>query len=159
MKHKFAMLAVALSVGLVPSFVSAQAKPDPIKEAIKARQGLMQLQKLSRGMLNAVVKGEAPMNDAALQAAENLAALPKMIPLVFPKGSDMDAQEGTNAKPDIWAKPDAFKSRYETLQKETAKLAQVAAAKDSKKLADQLKLVADACTACHDEFRRDPTKK
>ena len=157
MKTGFKLALVAASI-CTASSVLAQA-PVKLDEKVLARQGLMQLQKLNRGAINAVVKGEAEMSPATTQAAANLAALATMLPMVFPADTGLDKFPDSNAKPEIWQKQADFKARYEKLQGESAKLAEVAKGKDVAKLGDQLKRVADACTACHDDFRRDPTKK
>lgn len=151
MKSRFAfVLTIAAGVALLAAPAAAQLKPE---EIVKMRQGFMVMQKAQRGPLNAVAKGEAPLDDKAVQSAVNLSNLARMLPLTFPAGSGSDKLKGTRAKADIWAKPDAFQARVTALQAETAKLAELAQKKDLAGFKARLTEVANACNGCHDDFR------
>ena len=70
----------------------------------------------------------------------------------FPKGSGPESGVKTYALPAIWQKNDDFVKLGKAAQGETAKLAQVAAARDTEALKAQTLATGKACKACHDNY-------
>lgn len=68
-------------------------------------------------------------------------------PVVSPADTGLDRFPDSTAKPEIWQKQADFKSRWRQLQSDVSRLVDVAKGKDLAKLGEQLKRVADACTA------------
>lgn len=131
----------------------AQAGPKP-EEFVTARKGLMQLQRLNKATTGGL-KGGA-VTPAAAAAADNLAALSRMIPLVMVEGTDSDKLAGkTRAKPELFANMADVKDRYTKLQAETTKLAAAAAKKDAAAFGEADKAVGDICKGCHDKYRAE----
>jgi cytochrome c556 len=75
----------------------------------------------------------------------------RQFPTQFPKGSD----EGHNTKalPAIWLDPAGFQKAASDLSDAATKLAELAKAGDAEAVAAQVKIVGDACGACHRTFR------
>jgi cytochrome c556 len=86
-----------------------------------------------------------------------MANLAKLIPEVFPKGSDTGAETG--AKPEIWAEWDKFTAAAKALETQSTKLAEVAAGGDVAAIGAQLGEVGKACGGCHEPFRKKEEKK
>lgn len=123
------------------------------KASIEQREHLMENYKKQMGTMAKMVKGEAPFDAAAFQqAADNLDAdAGKPWEHYTPES----AQEESEAKPEIWSKPDEFKKEIDKFTAATAAL-KVAAA--SGKLDDVKKPfgeVGQSCKSCHDSFRKE----
>ncbi len=96
--------------------------------------------------------GAGQPSDIALHA-NAMADLAKIAAHAFPEGSSkMDGE--TEAKMDIWEKPEDFKKVTMAFITESEKLAKVAAGGDMSAIGAQLgDLGKNACKACHDNFR------
>src|SRR6201996_3233880 len=77
----------------------------------------------------------------------------------FPKGSGPESGVKTYALPAIWQKSDDFTKLAKAMQAETAKLKQVAAAKNAGALKDEAFTLGKACKACHDNYRSPDYEK
>ncbi len=123
------------------------------KEAVKEREKLMESFKKDAGTMGKMVKGETPYDAAAFQAAaDNLAANADKPWVHYTPES---ANEESEAKPEVWSKPDEFKKEIE---KFTAAAAALKTAAASGKLDDVKKPFGDvgqSCKSCHDTFRAD----
>lgn len=146
------LLKAAVAAGLLVAFGAgvAYAQPKP-EDLLKYRQGVMRAVAFQFGPLTGVAKGEVQWGPAMAQKAVNLAALSVIAGDVFsPASKDLPKSD---AKPEIWAKPDDFKKAITTFQTETAKLAEFAKADDLEKVMAQINTVGKACGGCHDNFR------
>ncbi|MDO4226279.1 cytochrome c [Neisseria sp.] len=123
------------------------------KEAVKEREKLMESFKKDAGTMGKMVKGETPYDAAAFQAAaDNLAANADKPWVHYTPES---ANEESEAKPEVWSKPDEFK---QAIEKFTAAAAALKTAAASGKLDDVKKPFGDvgqSCKSCHDTFRAD----
>lgn len=123
------------------------------KEAVKEREKLMESFKKDAGTMGKMVKGETPYDAAAFQAAaDNLAANADKPWVHYTPES---ANEKSEAKPEVWSKPDEFKKEIEKFTTAAAALKTAAA---SGKLDDVKKPFGDvgqSCKSCHDTFRAD----
>ena len=81
------------------------------------------------------------------------------LPNWFPKGSGPGSGVKTYALPAIWQKNDDFVKLGKAAQAETAKLAQVAAARDTEALKAQTLASGKAYKACHDNYRSPDYEK
>lgn len=147
---KYVFLLLGLSL-VLPGY----AATDPIKSAIKARQGDMRLRAFYAGQLFAMAKGDMPYEaEKAKKLANNLVQLLDIdISDTWVKGSDIEAYpDDTTALKKIW-------TTYPEIGKYGKKY--VTAVQDMGAVAgnglDQLKSKAGAlgkaCKGCHDEFR------
>jgi len=148
--HKMGLMLIALTFTL-PGY----AAKDPKINAIKARQGEMQLRSFNAGPLFAMAKGKMPYDATkAKMNAANLALLLKLdnksswIP-----GTDNDAYFGeTTAKPNIWTTyPEIGKygKKYVTAVNEL----NAVAGNGLKQLRTKVGALGKSCKGCHDEFR------
>jgi cytochrome c556 len=152
--------SATLSLAFLSAAAFGQQPPagPSAEDAIKARQGLMQLQKFNRMALSNALKDGANVTDAVVKQAEALQTMAEMMPMTFAlvKDSGLDKHKGdTRAKPEIWRNDTEFKEVAMAFQKETQKLADAAKAKDAKGVRDQMKLVGDGCNSCHKKFRAE----
>ena len=147
---KLCLLIIGLTLA-APGF----AGKDPLKNAIKARQGEMQLRAFNVGPLFGMAKGKIDYDaDLAKKLAGNLKL---MLDLdngrAWAKGSDIDSYMGdTTALPKIWTTyPEISKygKKYVAAVNELAAVA--GDGRDA--LKSKMGAVGKSCKGCHDEFR------
>ena len=73
----------------------------------------------------------------------------------YPEGSGADSGEETNAKPEIWTGREEFDRLYAKFFVEATMLYEVADAKDYEAIGAELEVTADACSACHERFKKE----
>jgi cytochrome c556 len=150
-----ATVAVA-AVMLGGSFAIAGSHADPaIAAAVKARQGIMRVYAQNLGVLGGMAKGAIPYDAAvASVAAGNLAHATKFNHmLMWPEGSDIDAFEGSNALPAMWANFADVGAKGGDLA--AAADAMVAAAPNgAEAIGAAMGAVGGACGACHKAYRK-----
>lgn len=156
MKNNLRTITVLLGVSAVLAGTASAAN---IENAIKARQGLMQVYAFNIGLTGAMAKGKAPYNaEIAQNAADNLlaAATMKNGPM-WPKGSDTDNLEfgdTTRALPEIWTTYPEVGQRGADLISALEEFVQVAGnGADSMKAG--LGAVGKGCKGCHEDFRAE----
>jgi len=144
MVRNFLAVAAITIAGI--SAAAAQSCPDKITE----RQGLMKKSGAAAKLASAMIKGEAPYDQAKVQ--EIFAAFAndaKQMPDLFPDCSK--SGDDTTAAPTIWAKPDEFKA---LIAKFTA---DIKAAQENTKDLNTLKAsfgtIGKDCNSCHQQFR------
>jgi len=150
LSHKLSLMMVACLIAL-PSY----AAKDPKKNAIKARQGEMQLRAFNAGPLFAMAKGKMPYD--ATKAAKYAGNLELLLKLdnkrAWMSGTDNEAYAGdTTATPNIWTTyPEIGKygKKYVTAVNEL----NAAAGKGLKPLRSKIGALGKSCKGCHDEFR------
>ena len=144
-KRLYALFVVA---GITSLSAQAQLKPE---DAIKLRQSAMKLVGYNFGSIGAMVNDKKPYNkDEAIRNASRLEALSSQPFEFFVAGTDKGE---TKAKPEIWKDTDKFRGLAEKFQTESAKLAQVSRSGDMAALKTQFGATAQACKACHDDYR------
>jgi len=147
---RLCMLLVGLS--LTAPGIAAQ---DPLKKAIKARQGEMQLRAFNVGPLFGMAKGKIDYDaDLAKKLAGNLKL---MLDLdngrAWAKGSDIDNYMGdTTALPNIWTTYPEIADYGKKYVKAVNELAAVAG-DGADALKSKMGAVGKSCKGCHDEFR------
>ena len=141
-------LAAGLLLALGAGVAYAQVQPE---HRLKYRQGVMRAVAFQWGPLTAFAKGEAQWGPAMAQRAANLAALAASAEDVFPEASKGLAN--SDAKPEIWAKPDDFKAKITAFKTETAKLGDLAKAGNVDAIKAQIAATGKTCGGCHDDYR------
>jgi cytochrome c556 len=148
MKSSIVAAGVALVLGGVSATAFAQAKPDVL---VKQRQSAMTLIGKYWGPIAGMASGKVPYNaDVVLRNAtylENLAQMP------WDGFDDSTKGEKTRALPEVFSDKAKFTAAADRLMAETAKLGQVARARDEAGVKAQFGAVGKACGACHDGFR------
>ncbi len=140
------MGAVAM-LATMPAAAQFQ-KPE---DAIKYRQGAMNVMGNHFARIGAMANGRVPFDANAAQANAEIVVTMSKLPFAgFIAGTDKGE---TKAKPEIWTEPDKFRAAAQKMQEELVRLS--AAAKTGN--VDQLKTAFGAagasCKACHDDYR------
>ncbi|MCA1907204.1 MAG: cytochrome c [Magnetospirillum sp.] len=147
---KAAVAAVfAVTIAGIASQAVAQQKPD---EALKMRQGLFQAVKMNFGPIGAFAQGKGALPADAAAKAENVAALARMLPMAFAKGTE--ALPGSNTKPEAFASAD-FAKGFGMMEEAATKLAAAAKAGDEAGIKAAVGDVGKTCKGCHDNFRKE----
>jgi len=103
--------------------------------------------------ISRVVKGTAPYGPDTVTAAETVASLASTLDrTLFPPGSDIN---GSKIKPEIFAAGDHVDQLIAAVQTATAKLVPAVKTGDKAAITAAYAAVADACNACHKEFRKE----
>lgn len=135
----------------------ASAASSPEERAIKARQGIMRIRAFNIAPLIAMLKGEIPYDaERASKLAHNLEAMLdlKMAGAWMKGTSNKQYPEMTRALPAIWAPDSEIGERGEAFVKAVKQLAAVAG-KGYDAMAPAVKDLAQACKACHDDYREE----
>lgn len=143
-------LAAAALLLSVAGFGITQAQ-DKDAAMIGHRQNLMRSQGFHMGSMVAILKGQWPYKEDGAVLAKAMAADAMLIVNAF-KAQTADVK--TDAKPDIWKEWSKFEGKVKDLQRETAKLSDIANSSDMSGLPAQVKAVGEACKSCHDDFRK-----
>lgn len=123
--------------------------------AVKARQGLMQLNQINAGVLFGMAQGKRDYDaDMAKAAAGNIvlqASVNQM--LLWPEGTDAEALPGqTRALPAIWRDyPDIEEKSKAWLA--AAKATEAAAGNGLEALSATIPALGASCKGCHDAYR------
>jgi cytochrome c556 len=137
-----AVAAAALPVG------AQQVKPE---NQIKYRKAAYQLMNLNFGSLDQMAQGKKPFNATDAQRNADLVAILSPIPKdYFGPGTDKD----TRALPEVWTKRADFDSKMDKMVTEAQKLPAVVKAGDMAAFRKQVTEVANACDACHEDYRK-----
>src|ERR1700755_754791 len=100
-----------------------------------------------------VVKGTAAYGPDTVTAAETVAAVASTLDRsLFPPGSDVTESK---IKPEIFAANDHVDQLIAAVQAATAKLVPAVKTGDKAAITVAYTAVADACSACHKEFRKE----
>lgn len=150
---KLCLLIVGLTM-VAPGF----AENDPLKNAIEARQGEMQLRAFNAGPLFAMSKGKIPYDaEFATKLAGNLKL---MLDLdngrAWAEGSDnVVYPDDTAALPKIWT---TYPEIAEYGKKYAAAVNDLPAVAGSglDALKSKLGALGKSCKGCHDDFRKNP---
>ncbi|WP_067983403.1 c-type cytochrome [Neptuniibacter pectenicola] len=150
---KAALCATVLATTVSP----VMAEDFPFEDQIEGRQGYFQMVKFNMGVLGAMAKGERDYDAKLAQAiADNLknAALMDNA-LMWPKGSDMDA-EGlsgkTKAKAAIWQEGSDIGEKHENWVAAVNTMAENAG-QGVGALRGAIGPLGKSCKACHKEYK------
>jgi cytochrome c556 len=151
MKKTLLAAGVAIVVGGAAGTALAQVKPEVM---VKQRQSAMTLIGKYWGPIAGMASGKvSPYNaDVVSRNAtylENLAQMPWDGFHENTKGA-----MNTKALPEVWSQKAKFDELAQRLQTETAKLGQVARAKNEAGVKQQYAAVGKVCGACHEGFRQ-----
>jgi cytochrome c556 len=105
------------------------------------------------------LKAQAPDAQKVRAAASTVAAKAKDMPGWFPAGSGPDAGLKTDAKAEVWTKPDEFRTVMTAFQDSSVKLLAAAdgfaAGQPVVGLQEAVKQAGGTCKKCHDGFKTD----
>jgi cytochrome c556 len=151
MKKTLLAAGVAIVVGGVAGTALAQVKPEVM---VKQRQSAMTLIGKYWGPIAGMASGKvSPYNaDVVSRNATYLENLTQMPWDGFHENTK--GAMNTKALPEVWSQKAKFDELAQRLQTETAKLGQVARAKDEAGVKQQYAAVGKVCGACHEGFRQ-----
>lgn len=142
MMRKSAVVVLALAL----TGVAHAADPDPIT----TRQAGQDLLAGDYAGIRAVVALKGDVKTLEKPAAA-MARWIRQFPSQFPPGSDTG--HNTKALPAVWSDPAGFQKAADNMAVASDKLAELAKAGDTAGVTAQVKVVGDACTACHKTYR------
>jgi cytochrome c556 len=150
MKKTLVAAALAVTVGSLAGIAAAQVKPDVL---VKQRQAVMTLQGKYFGPIAGMASGKVtPYNaDVVSRSATYLENLSQM---AWDGFHESTKGEKSRALPEIWSQKAKFDELSQRLQSETAKLGELARAKDEAGVKQQYAAVGKVCGSCHDSFRQ-----
>jgi cytochrome c556 len=137
---------MAIVAVLCMGVARAQEAIDPIE----TRQAGQDLLSADFAGIRAVVAAKGDVK-TLVNPAKAMARWIRQFPTQFPKGSDKG--HDTKALPAVWTDMAGFQKAANELATEADKLAQLASAGDADGVAAQVKVVGDACSACHRTYR------
>jgi cytochrome c556 len=142
MMRKSALIVLALAL----AGAAHAAGPDPIE----TRQAGQDLMAADYAGIRAVVAAKGNVKTLE-KPAEALARWIKQFPSQFPPGSDTG--HNTKALPAVWSDPAGFRKAADNFVAAADKLAELAKTGNPDSVAAQVKLVGEACLACHHTYR------
>lgn len=148
------VIAAVASVAIAQT-IAPPAKVDPSKAeaAAKDRDEFMKANSAREKILIAVMKGEAPLDAKAVEAAVAQAAATKELLAKFPAGTGDDAVKGSRAKAAIWEQWDKFAGLANAAIPATEAAAVAAKSGDVKAFNEKQDIAVKACAACHKDYR------
>ncbi|MFL6246083.1 MAG: c-type cytochrome [Thermoanaerobaculia bacterium] len=120
---------------------------------MKYRQTVMKAMGAHMSAMSLVVKKKVTRRTQLAAHAEAIRALSGDLPALFPAGTGA-AKVKTAALPAVWSQPQNFVAAARTLERESAKLAELARKGDARGFDAQFEKVGAACNACHKAFRQ-----
>jgi cytochrome c556 len=145
---------LAAGAGALLAAATLAAPQDDGKAAFERREDKMK--HMGRPLylgIGRVVKGTAVYGPDTVAAAETVASLAGTLDrTLFSPGSDVD---GSKIKPEIFAAGDHVDQLIAAVQTATAKLVPAVKTGDKAAITAAYTAAANACNACHTEFRKD----
>ncbi|HET8995749.1 MAG TPA: cytochrome c [Acetobacteraceae bacterium] len=139
-------LALAVIASLAVAGLASAAEPDPIAVR-QAGQDLL-FGNFTGMRTTAAANGDITKMK---EPAKAIARWMKVFPTEFPPGSDKG--ENTKALPAIWSDHAGFVKAADRLAAAADTLAGYAASRNREKFTAQLKVVGEACAACHKKYK------
>lgn len=140
---------VAVALGGLAGIAAAQVKPDVL---VKQRQSAMTLIAKYWGPIAGMASGKVSPYNADV-VSRNATYLENLAQMPWDGFHESTKGEKSRALPVIWEQKGKFDELAQRLQSETAKLGQVARAKDEAGVKQQYAAVGKVCGACHENFR------
>ena len=142
---------IAISLGAAAGIASAQMKPDVL---VKQRQSAMTLIGKYWGPIAGMASGKVSPYNADV-VSRNATYLENLAQMPWDGFHESTKDEKNNrALPAVWSQKAKFDELAQRLQSETAKLGQIARAKDEAGVKQQYAAVGKVCGACHEDFRQ-----
>ncbi|MHA1598971.1 MAG: c-type cytochrome [Alphaproteobacteria bacterium] len=138
--------------GILAIIVLGLAATAPVmadEHEIKFRKTVMKAVGGSMGGMASVLRGQAPAN-LAVPLAESMSQLARVVPHVFPEGSDFGETTVTEA---IWEKPAEFKKAVDAFTTAAAAMP-AAAGKGGDAFGAAFGALGKTCKGCHENFRK-----
>jgi cytochrome c556 len=148
------VLVVTAGMSALSAATLDAASPEDGKAAFERREETMK--RMGRPLylgIGRVVKGTAAYGPDKVTAAETVASLASTLDrTLFPPGSDVAE---SRIKPEIFTAPDRVDQVIAAVKSATAQLVPAVRTGDKAAIAGAYDAAADACNACHVEFRKE----
>ena len=142
--------AIAAAAAILVAAAAADGR-----DVIEYRKDVMLGMATHLSALTELLAGDIGFDERHVMAqATSLGLNAQLVSSLFPPGSDSDAGD-TAALPGIWQRPEQFIARAEAAEREGRNLVAAAESGDTEFMVQSLKRLADACRACHREFRSE----
>ena len=138
-----------LLIPLAALLFLAADKPESI---VKYRQASMKSMGSHMSAMSLVVKHQISTRADLPAHAEAVHGVSRNLADLFPAGSGPDRVK-SDAKAAIWQQLPEFRQQAQQLERESAKLAELAKKGDAKAFDAQFKVVGETCNDCHESFR------
>jgi cytochrome c556 len=149
MKKTLLAAGIAIAMGGVAGAAIAQVKPDTM---VKQRQSAMTLIAKYWGPIAGMASGKVSPYNADV-VSRNATYLENLAQMPWDGFHENTKGEKSRTLPATWQQKAKFDELAQRLQAETAKLGQVARAKDEAGVKQQYAAVGKVCGACHESFR------
>jgi cytochrome c556 len=149
MKKTLLVAGVAIAIGGVAGIALAQMKPDVM---VKQRQSAMTLIGKYWGPIAGMASGKVSPYNADV-VSRNATYLENLAQMPWDGFHDSTKGEKSRALPEVYSQKAKFDELAQRLMAETAKLGEVARARDEAGVKQQFAAVGKVCGACHDGFR------
>jgi cytochrome c556 len=149
MRKTLGAAAMALALGGVIGIAAAQQKPDVL---VKQRQSAMTLIGKYWGPIAGMASGKVSPYNADV-VSRNATYLENLAQMPWDGFHESTKGEKSRALPAAFEQKAKFDELAQRLQSETAKLGQLARAKDEAGVKQQYAAVGKVCGACHESFR------
>ena len=145
---------VAVTLAAVLGLSHAEQPPSKGEQALKYRKGLYQTIAWNFGPLAAMVQGKIPFDaqDFALRADRVAFLVPLLREAYGPETRDV---AGSKLKASMWNRRADFDERLDLAIQRSEELATTARTGDVAKSKSAFVATADACKACHEQYRAD----
>jgi cytochrome c556 len=148
------ILALIAATGLLSAVAVHRAPADDVKAAFERREDTMK--HMGRPLylgIGRVVKGTAAYGPDTVSAAETVATLAATLDRsLFPPGSNV---ADSKMRPEIFAAGEHVDQLIAAVQAAVAKLVPAVKSGDNVAITAAYTAAADACNACHKEFRKE----
>lgn len=124
-------------------------------DSIRTRQ--QHYEEIGKAMKSINDELKKPSPDVAVIQA-SAATIDRFAPQIqgwFPDGSGAEAGVETEARAEIWSRPEEFRQAAERIAAEAARFNAVAATGDVDAIRDGVKALGAACKNCHEQFRAE----
>jgi cytochrome c556 len=140
---------MAVALAGMAGIAAAQQKPDVL---VKQRQSAMTLIGKYWGPIAGMASGKVSPYNADV-VSRNATYLENLAQMPWDGFHESTKGEKSRALPAAWEQKAKFDELAQRLQSETAKLGQLARAKDEAGVKQQYAAVGKVCGACHESFR------
>jgi cytochrome c556 len=152
-KH-FSHVLGLLFVGVMAMSAPAAAQSDTAKQAARDRHEKFEDLGTAFENIEKEAKKSTPDSAKVQRYAAEIETSGKDSINWFPAGSGPGNGFKTKAKAEVWSKPTEFQDLHDKFIAEATKLNQIAATADKAALAVQVHATGEACSECHEHFRK-----
>lgn len=145
-----ALCAGVLTIAVLPSAFAE----DKAEDAVKYREGLMEIVGNHTKSFFAILGGKVTHPDDLAWHADSIAEASKRVKGAFAQNTAGSGVK-TKAKDGIWASGSEFTKFAGDFETAAANLSKAVASKDQAAIGAAAKALGGACKGCHDKFRQD----